>query len=134
MAHAKATSGKNAKARVNSTGVLEIVSYEMNVTGDEIDDTGTESAGYQSSIPGTTRAIWTVNAFWNLAANQYITPLFITWGTELTSCKQYLNDTTGKFWDLGTVIITDVRESTEVKGGIKLAFTAKTQAAFTPPA
>lgn len=138
MAQTKATSGKNARATLNGTFV-DVQSWEITESGDLIDDTGTEEAGYQHKTPGTRIATWRLDCFWDSAANQFASPLALTFGAELTTCKQYLNATantttpTGKYWDLGTVIINEVRNQTEVHGGVKLSFTATTQGTYTLP-
>jgi len=134
-----AKAGKNARTLINSTTLLSNVSWEVAEEGDVIDDTGTEDAGYQHAITGTKKLTWRVDAFWDSAANAFASPPNIAFGAELTSCKQYLfanatgTITTGKYWDLGTVLITGVRNMSEVKGGVKYSFNAQTQSAYSPP-
>ena len=132
--------GKNARTLIGST-LLSNVSWEITDAGDVIDDTGTEDGGYMRDLVGCKQVTWRVDAFWDANANQHASPLNVVFGATMQSCKQYLNAnaatasiTTGKYWDLGTVLITEVRENSEVKGGVKLSFTAKTQGAYTAPA
>jgi hypothetical protein len=138
MAQTKATSGKNARATANGT-LIDVTNWEITWTGDLIDDTGTEEGGYQHKTPGTQIATWRVDGYWDASANQMTSPLNIGFGVELTTCIQYLNAnagtsvTTGKNWALGTTIVNEVRNSSEVHGGIKLSWTATTQGSFTPP-
>jgi len=134
--------GKNARIAIGASPTyLSNVSWEITDSGDVIDDTGTEDGGWQHAITGTRVATWRVDAFWDSAANQHASPLSISFGATMQTCKQYVNAapstgaiTTGKYWDLGTVLITEVRENSEVKGGVKLTFTARTQGSYAPPA
>ena len=134
-----AVAGKHARSLVNGSTILSNVSWEVAQEGDVIDDTGTEDAGYQHAITGTHKLTWRVDAFWDSNVNAFGSPPNIAFGAELTSCRQYLlanatgTITTGKYWDLGTVLITSVRNTSEVKGGVKYSFNAQTQSAYSRP-
>jgi hypothetical protein len=134
-----ATSGKNARATFSGQ-IFDNVSWEVTESGDVIDDTGTESNGYQHATPGTRLATARVDAFWNASVNQFTSPPGIAFGTELTTSRIYLNAnatgsiTTGSNWNLGTCLVTEVRNMSEVHGGVKLSFTCRTQGSYTTPA
>lgn len=123
-------SARLAKVRIG-TVVFTANKWTVTPTGDELDTTNFEGAGFGDRIIGVVDCEAVVEADWDSAANNFA---LVFPGAVLSTVKLYLNDTTGSFYSFPVVLVTQTPTTAEVRGKLQLTITFKNKGIYAMPA
>ena len=126
------TSGKSFTARFGAgpTTITGLVSGEVRIVGDELDETDSDSAPYQSVGAGTTGFRAQLKGNLRLTGTQ---PSVFKFGTILTDLKIFPFGSTNPEYEAASAICLEGTESFEVRGKVMFTLNIASRGAFTVP-
>jgi hypothetical protein len=126
------TVGKLAKTTVNGTDINGN-GWSVDPTADDVDVTGTRSAGYGACITGVRRATFTMTLIWDALANPLDNPPNLKAGSTITNTKLYLNGLTSPFWSFPFAKVIGTPMEAKVGDALAITVNCKSDGAFAEP-